>query len=181
MIKLMHLLAEIDIPKNKWKPFSKLEIGDIQDELFNLIQNAYANIGGHPNYKSPGDLPAEGDEFDIIDLDSDPGIDAVSVIKEKPPGHKMVAMGHDGSQAAKSNVIAHKVEQLKQQGYYVEVSGKMKDILLGKGLQPITDEETVRKALPGKEIKWNGDGTYTRSIGKSGVQHTKMLFGKPNV
>jgi len=179
VIKLTHLLAEIELKKDAWEPLSSSEIKDIQDEIFNLIQNAYAAIGGHPNYNSPSDVPLEGDEFDVIDLDADPDIDAVSVIKNKPAGHKMVAMGHDGSSAAKSKVIAHKVEQLNKNGYYVEVSGKMKDILLVKGLTPITDEDIVRKVLKGKEIEWNPDGSYSRSIG--GASHTKMLFGKPNV
>lgn len=179
MIKLIDLIAEIDIKKNSWLPFSSSEIGEIQDELFNLIQNAYAPIGGHPNYNSPNDLPLEGDEFDIIDLDTDPDIDAVSVIKNKAAGHKMVAMGHDGSSEAKSKVIAHKVNLLNKNGYYVEVSGKMKDILLAKGLSPITDEMIVRKVLKGKQLSWNPDGSYCREIG--GCTHTKMLFGKPNV
>ena len=178
MIKLIDLLSEIDIKKDSWEPLSSSEISDIQDEIFNLIQNAYAAIGGHPNYNSPSDVPLEGDEFDVIDLDADPDIDAVSVVKNKPAGHKMVAMGHDGSSEAKSKVIAHKVQLLNKQGYYVEVSGKMKDILLGKGLTPITDEMLVRKVLKGKDIQWNPDGSYSRAIG--GTQHTKMLFGRPN-
>ena len=91
----------------------------------------------------------------------------------------MVAMGHDGSSEAKSKVINHKVDQLRQRGYYVEVSGKMKDILLAKGLIPITDEETVRKVLKGKHLSWNPDGSYCREIG--GCTHTKMLFGRPIV
>jgi hypothetical protein len=48
---------------------------------------------------------------------------------------------------------------------------------MGKGLEPVTDEKTVRKALPGKDIKWNGDGSYDRKI--AGTIHTKMMFGKP--
>jgi hypothetical protein len=177
MIKLIDLLSEIDIKKNAWEPLSASEIGDIQDELFNLIQNAYANVGGHPNYNTPSDLPLEGDEFDVIDLDADPDIDAVNVMKIKPAGHKMVAMGHDGSSEAKSKVIAHQVQLLNKQGYYVEVSGKMKDILIAKGLTPITDEMIVRKVLKGKQLSWNPDGSYCREIG--GCAHTKMLFGRP--
>jgi hypothetical protein len=59
----------------------------------------------------------------------------------------------------------------------VEVSGKMRDIFIGKGLAPVTDEATVRRALKGKELKWHGDGSYDRQIG--GTIHTKMMFGKP--
>jgi hypothetical protein len=92
---------------------------------------------------------------------------------------KFVATGHDGSRAAKSAVINHKAELLKKRGYYVEVSGKIQDIFLAKGVQPVTDEATVRKVLKGKDIEWHGDNTYTRNI--AGELHKKMLIGKPRV
>ena len=68
---------------------------------------------------------------------------------------------------------------LKQPGHFIEVSGKLKDILISKGVPVITDEETIRKALKGKEITMNDDGTYSRSIG--GEMHTKTLMGNPAV
>jgi hypothetical protein len=73
--------------------------------------------------------------------------------------------------------VNHQVDKLKSGGYYVEVSGKMRDIFIAKGLEPVTDEATVRRALKGKELKWNEDGSYDRKIG--GTIHTKMMFGKP--
>jgi hypothetical protein len=53
----------------------------------------------------------------------------------------------------------------------------MRDIFIAKGLAPVTDEATVRRALKGKELKWNEDGSYDRKI--AGTIHTKMMFGKP--
>jgi hypothetical protein len=54
---------------------------------------------------------------------------------------------------------------------------KIKDILLAKGVKPVTDEETVRKALKGKDIVWHGDSTYDRKIGNE--MHTKIMLGNP--
>lgn len=179
MIKLIDLLSEIEISKNKWEPLTASEIGEIEAELFDLIQTAYSGQGGHPNYTKPSDLSPEGDRFDVIDLDDDPDIDALNVVKSKPAGQKLVAMGHDGSSQAKSKVIAHEVDLLNKRGYYAEVSGKLADIFLSKGLRPITDETTVRKVLKGKDIEWNPDGSYSRLIG--GSLKTKMLFGRPRV
>ena len=50
-----------------------------------LIDNAYAPIGGHPNYKSSDNVTGrESDaEYVVIDLDNDPEIDAISVTKKK--------------------------------------------------------------------------------------------------
>lgn len=178
-MRLVDIIRELEI-KDRWVPLSASEIRDLENELFDLIQTAYAPIGGHANIRSPKDISGEGDRFDVIDIDSDPGVDAVSIAKQKPPfGIKLTATGHDGSKDAKSQVIKHKVDLLRQRGHFIEVSGKMLDVLLGKGLEPINDENLVRKILQGKEIKWLGDGSYTRRIG--GDSHTKMMFGRPNV
>ena len=47
------------------------------------------------------------------------------------------------------------------------------------GVPVVDDEDTVRSVLKGKEIEWNGDGTYDREIG--GQKHTKVMMGKPNI
>ncbi|MDA7616784.1 hypothetical protein N8579_00235 [bacterium] len=181
MIKLIDLLNEIDIPKNKWVTIPASELKDYSEEIYKLIDNAYAQIGGHPNYKSADNVTgreAEA-EYEVIDLDDDPEIDAVSAAKPKAAGKKFTATGHDGSSAAKSKVVNHKADQLKSGGYYVEVSGKIKDIFKAKGVEPINDEELVRKVLKGKEIEWLGNGEYKRTIG--GKEFTKALMGKPTV
>ena len=181
MIKLVDLLNEIDIPKNKWVTIPSSELKDYSEEIFNLISTAYAPIGGHPNYKSADNVSgSESDaEYEVIDLDDDPEIDAVSVAKLKQAGKKFTATGHDGSSAAKSKVVNHKVDQLKSDGYYIEVSGKIKDIFKAKGVEPIDNEEIVRKVLKGKEIEWLGNGEYKRTI--AGKMFTKSLMGKPKV
>ena len=85
MIKLIDILKEATLPKDKWVPIPSSELKDYEDEIFDLISNAYAQIGGHPNYTSANDVSgAEGDsEYEAINLDDDPEIDAVNVSKEK--------------------------------------------------------------------------------------------------
>ena len=181
MIKLLDLLNEIDIPKNKWTTIPSSELKDYSEEIFNLISTAYAPIGGHPNYKSSNDVvDSESDtEYDVIDLDDDPEIDAISVAKEKPSGKKFVATGHDNTKASKSKVVNHKADKLKSSGYFIEVSGKLIDILTAKGVESIDDEELVRKVLKGKDIEWLGNGQYKRKIG--GKLFIKSLMGKPTI
>ena len=181
MIKLLDLLNEVTIPKNTWTTIPTSEVKDYEDEIFDLISKAYAPIGGHPNYKSADNVSgAEGTaEYEVINLDDDPEIDAVNVSKRKYGGRKFTATGHDGSREAKSKVVNHKADLLKQPGYFVEVSGKIEDIFKAKGVEPVMDEELVRKVLKGKEINWLGDGRYERKIG--GKTFTKILMGKPKV
>ena len=99
------------------------------------------------------------------------------VIKKKPTGNKFVAMGHDGSSAAKRSVIKYTVQQLKKRGNYAEVSGRIYDILKSTGTHIIADENTVKKVLVGKKINWLGDGWYEREIG--GEKKKKIMVGYP--
>lgn len=177
--KRRRLREESSIKKNTWTTFTKSDVDELQQQIFDLVDNAYREIGGNPNAKTPADVKAKlGDNFYVIDLDDDPEIDAVDISKSKKAGEKMVAIGHDGTKPAKSSVIKHKIDKLNTKGHYVEVSGKMYDILKAKGVQIINDEDTVRKVVAKPDIEWNGDGTYSRVI--AGKRMTKVLMGKPN-
>ena len=168
-----------DFTKNVWVDLDKEEQSEFADEIFDLIDNAYAPIGGHPNYKSPDNVVgSEGEAFySAIDLDDDPDIDAIAVDKKRVGGLKSVAMGHDGTSDAKRAAINIQAIMLKKPGHYIEVSGKLLDIFKSKGVPVVTDEEDIRRILKGKEIKMNDDGSYDRRIG--GDLHTKVLMGNP--
>lgn len=177
-------LNEGDLPKGKWVDLSPEELDAYADDLIGLIQTAYSYIGGHSNYKTASDIgkeAARGAEYEVINLDDDPEPEAVNITKKKKAGTKAVATGHDGSKEAKRAVITHKIEQLKKPGFYVEVSGRIKDILLNAGVPVVTDEETIKKALEGKEIEMvpGGNGAYIRKI--AGTPHEKILLGSPLV
>ena len=161
-MKLTKILLE-----QSWRPLSSAEIADDKEELFKLIDNAYAPLGGHPNVTGPDDIKSAGDNYSVIDLDDDPEDDATVTYKNRAGGKKLVAMGHDGTKPARSAAVAKTVDDLSKKGYYIEVSGKILDILKAKGVAIVDDEETDRKALKGKDIKWNGDGTYERKLGSN--------------
>ena len=177
MIKLIDLLNEIDIPKNIWFPLQLDELKDVEDDILDLIQNAYGPIGGHPNYKTVGDLA--GSDYTIVDLDDDPDIDAVTVTKQRAGGTKHVGMGHDGTSPSKRASISQTIRDLDKQGVYIEASGKMADILTKSNVTQVTDEDTIRKALKGKSIEMYDDGSYDRVLG--GKKYRKLMFGKPTV
>ena len=175
-------LVKAVLEENEWDRLSTSELPEYEDDIIKLIKSAYAYIGGHSNYKTADDVGKEanrGAEYEVIDIDDDEEIDAVSVSKEKEAGDKFVATGHDGSSLAKRAVITHKIDRLKKPGFYIEVSGRIKDILLKAGVPQVTDKETIEKALAGKEIKMNDDGSYVRSI--AGTEHEKIMLGTPLV
>ena len=168
-----------ELPKDKWVDLTDEEKAEYANDIFNLINTAYAPIGGNVNYKSAADvLGSEADaDYEVINIDDDPEPDALISYKDKGAGKKLTAMGHDGQSASKSKSLNHLADLLKQPGYYLEVSGKLQDILLAKGAPVVTDKELIQKVLKGKDLKFNDDSTYQRFIG--GIPHTKMLLGKP--
>lgn len=179
-MKLVNIILE-DIKKGEWTSLSKADVEKYKDDIFGLIKTAYSSLpGGHVNFKSPSDVTGEEGEntYYVIDVDNDDEIDAVNVAKPKSSsGEKFVATGHDGTSPAKRAAITYKIDRLKKPGFYIEVSGRIKEILVAAGVPVVTDEETIRKVLKGKEFTMNDDGTYDRKLG--GSIHTKTLMGSP--
>lgn len=174
-----YLNEERGFEKGSWEYLTNKEKSEFSDEIFDLINNAYAPIGGNPNYQSPSDVDgSEGDaNYLVIDIDDDDDFDVVIVDKTKESGTKAAAMGHDGSKAARSLSVNFTAIMLKKKGFYIEVSGKLKDILIAKGVPVVTDGETIQRVMKGKNIEMNDDGTYQRYLG--GEKHTKTLMGNP--
>ena len=180
MIKLKDILYETagSMPKNKWIELSGKALDKFRDEISDLINIAYKDIGGHANYRSAADITDKDMQvWHAVDLDDDPSPDAVNVYKKKKHGMKSTGLGHDGSPKAKSSVLKNKIQKLKKNGWFVEVSGKMYDILNSRGVPIITNRKAVETILKGKKIQWHGDGWYTRNIG--GGSHKKIMMGVP--
>ena len=68
---------------------------------------------------------------------------------------------------------------MDEPGNYIEASGAVENILRKAGVVQVTDEETIRKALKGKEIEIYDDGSYDRILG--GKKYRKTMFGIPRV
>ena len=170
-----------EFPKDQWTGLNKKETEEYSGDIFALIDTAYASIGGNLNYSNAGDVTgAEGDaDYEVINIDDDPEIDAVVVSKSKEAGNKLTAIGHDNSSIAKSKAINKSADLLKTSGNYIEVSGRIKDILLAKGVPIVTNKSTIEKVMGNKAIDIQDDGSYTRYI--SGKETHKILLGKPSV
>ena len=124
MIKLLDILNEMDYPKGKYVQVTDpSELKDIQQQLFDLVQNAYSSIGGHVNIGSPSDiLDPDLTYWKVADIDADPELDVVSFGKQGKRGTKHTGMGHDGDKSNVKNLLKHKTSLLKTPGNYVEVS-----------------------------------------------------------
>jgi len=177
MIKLKDLFIET-LSKNKWIQLSGKELKLFRDEIFDMIKQSYASLGGHPNIKSASDINVSSINYwDVIDVDNDPEPDAVSGAKKRTGGKKYTMGATDGSGAGKRAYIKGRIKMLNKLGHYAELSHKIADILASSGVPIVDDEEIVKKVLSGKDINWLGNGWYERKIG--GKNYKKRMFGKP--
>ena len=173
--------------RNKKITFDPKKHTELADEFFDLISTAYAEIGGHAKIKSAEDVFADPDwdYWEGIDIHGDNNFDIVMFGKNTTYGVKYSGVGHDGSSAAKRKYIGDRGKELNKIGYYIEVSGKIADILMDSYDVPVVSEQDLVEKVLGKKVAWIGkkeDGTsgagwYSRKLG--GKIHDKILLGRP--
>ena len=174
------------------------DVRDLDDEIFDLIQTAYADVeispGQYGNIKvqSPADLPGKYTIMKAADLDADPEPDYFRGGQTRGGRFKLGIVGHDGTTAAIQRYLEETAEDLKS-GAIGEMSGKIAHIMITRhGVPAVTTQEEVESML-GKKVEWKGrhpdekyanrygpdyEGWYTRSIsGGAPGEHMKILLG----
>jgi hypothetical protein len=178
--------------KRRWvnAPTSVLgKDNDVTKDIYDIITKTYASIGGYVDFSKPGDLPSDFTDWIINDIDDDPEVDAVRFAKKGPGGMKFAGSATDGTAAAKKIMLNKTAKMLKQKGNYGEVSDAIAHVLLTRyDIPVVSDEEQVKKLLPGKKIKWIGEnpngkypgvnGWYERVLTGAG-KHMKIMVGVP--
>ena len=175
-------------PHDKWVDLTNYDLNkhpELVNEIKDLIENSYRDIGGHVTLKSKQDLLRGDLVFHAIDLDQDPYADAVRVEERTPFGYKGISSGQDGGVDAKVRLMLNAIATLKRGGHYAEVSGALAHILLKHNVPIVDSEKQVREILRGKTIEWlgahpegkAGNGWYERAIG--GKTMIKIMVGKP--
>ena len=164
---------------------------DLEDEFFHLISTAYAELGGHAKVRRPSDVFADPDWnfWEGIDIHGTNDFDIIMFGSKTRYGVKFSGVGHDGTGEAKRTYIKSRGQDLHKLGFYVEVSGKLADILIRSYNVPVVDNQQEVEKVLGKEVEWNGknpenpgssgESWYTRTIG--GHKHAKILLGRPKV
>ena len=181
--------GEIFNPK-RGKPvkFDHTKYPELAGELYDLISTAYAEIGGHSKINKPEDVFKDPDWNYWVgtDIHDTPDFDIIIFGKKTKFGIKYTGVGHDGTRVAKREYLTQRGRDLSKLGHYVEVSGKIAEILLKKYMVPTVDsKEEVEKVL-GKEVTWigelrgaTGSSWYSRRI--AGNIHNKIMLGRPKI
>lgn len=181
--------GELFNPKrNKTIKFDAKKYPELEDEFFDLISVAYAELGGHAKIKSPKDVFSDPDwnYWEGIDIHGDNNFDMIMFGQKTNYGIKYSGVGHDGSSAAKREYISARGKELKKLGYYIEVSGKIAEILLNSYDVPVVTDPIIIEKVLGKTVEFigtiegmPGNGWYSRILG--GHSHNKILLGRPKV
>ena len=176
----------------KWMRISTSDLRsdpELLQNIFDMLSQSYAPIGGHANYRNAADLISGGLSIYAIDLSGDGEADAFTIDKLRSSGKKAVGGGSDGNQPGKDAYVNRRASTLKKRGFYAEMSGAIAHVMLKyKGVKPVTNQAQVEATL-GKKVTWVGEhpqgkypgvnGWYKRSIG--GSSHMKILLGVPAV
>jgi len=181
--------GEIFNPKRgKTVKFDHTKHPELSGEFFDLIATAYAEIGGHSKIKTPADVFGDKDwnYWEGVDLHGTKDFDMIMFGKKTKYGIKYSGVGHDGTKDAKRAYISTRGKELNKLGFYIEVSGKIAEILLNSYDVPvISDEDTINKVL-GKNVTFigtidgkPGNGWYSRKLGGSSKE--KILLGRPKI
>ena len=184
--------GDIFLPKRNVRlQFDPNKHPELAGEMFNLIATAYATLGGHAKIKSPADVFSDPDWnfWEGVDIHGSPDFDLVMFGSKTRYGIKFAGVGHDGSSQAKREYISSRGKDLKKLGFYVEVSGKIANILIKDYRVPVVDNKAEIEKVIGKDVEFvgknpedpgaPGDAWYVRTIG--GHKHTKILLGRPRI
>ena len=99
-------LSPSDFAAEETSEDDELQVRDLDDEIFDLIQTAYADVElepgvfGNAKVRSPSDLPAGYTIMQAADIDKDPEPDYFRGGKMRNGRYKLGIVGHDGSRAA---------------------------------------------------------------------------------
>lgn len=163
--------------KGKWFRVNGHRISELGTNFFSLVDDVYRPLyGGHSALASPQDVTASN-FWTAINLHPKSGhANAVIFARKTNGGYKIRGIGHDGSKEAKSAVIAHLLYLLNKDGYWIEASDRLGEILLAKRTPIVTDVKTIEKLFPGQKIEIQKDGSYIRQN-----KYRETLFGKPKL
>ncbi len=196
--------ADLEAPKGQTinlypEDFDEYQPGEMNlgDEIFTLIQNAYADVEiepgvyGNIKVRRAEDLPAGYTVMLAADIDNDPEPDYFRGMKMRGGRKKLGIVGHDGSEAAIQKYLDETAQMLLDGGI-AEMSGKIAHIMITRYGVPAYQSKSAVESSLGKEVSWIGkhpeqkyaerygpdyEGWYCRGIGKCGSSHMKILLG----
>ena len=170
------LKEDYDLQNHPKKEWIKQELSTIDEEIMNYLFDQYKTVytaeGMDLSAYSAKELQSGYEIVMLIDVDNDPMPDAFIFVR----GDRLKLAATDGEKLSKSMLVKKLVNMVKSEGYTIEASKKLEDIMKSRGAPPITDKEQIEKMVGPKFIRHLSDGFYERALKKGGVV-VKRLYG----
>ncbi|NDC22757.1 MAG: hypothetical protein EBZ49_01320 [Proteobacteria bacterium] len=141
------------------------------DQVWDMMQKAYAPIGGFKSVNSKEELIKDTSIWKMVRKDGK--IIAAKLYADKR-GRKSIAgaaeVGEDGkaTEEGKKALLSIMIEDIKLNRSWAEVSGKVEHLMLKHGSVPIPNKYAAE--ILGKEIL---------ELNPDGYHYTRMIAGKP--
>jgi hypothetical protein len=150
-------------------------------EIHDLIQKSYSGVeGGYGGHGSGTKKESDSIHDDIHSslikaIKRNGKITAVNLYKDRH-GRKSIAVGTDGTDQGKKDLLKIKLDDDKMERSWGEVSGKMEHLANKLGSPKVPNSKAAK--LIGKDVETDPDGEhYTRDIG--GSKKRKVIVGFP--
>jgi hypothetical protein len=181
MIKLSNILKEFEIPSDVWVDYDLKKVDkDGMDNIWDMYKTTYLNAGMDLSANSASELQSKYKATALKDVDSDKKPDAFIIYKPTRFGNKIALLGTNNKKSAKSDVVKKVIQLCNTNGWFIEASLKMEDIMKSSGAPVVKDEQKIIDILGNdKNPEFIGDGYYTRKLSKVNKRIVKRIYGKP--
>ena len=182
MVKLRDLIPELEIPSGKWVDMDMSQIDkEGMNHIWKVYSDAYSAQSLDFSANSASEMQSKYKAIKLIDVDKDKIPDAFIIYKPTKFGNKMALLAADiDKRDAKRAVVQKAIELVKTNGWYVEASAKMEDIMKSSNAPVVTDEKKIMDILGNEKApEFTGDGYYTRTLSKVNKRITKRIYGRP--
>jgi hypothetical protein len=150
------------------------------DVLWSMYEDTYSKAGLDFSANNASELQSKYKAVYLEDVDSDSIADAFIIYKPTSFGNKIALLGTNDKKEAKKSMLAQLFKLLKTQGWFIEASMKMEDILAAKSDIPVvTDEKVIQGLVGDKGLEMMDDGYYKRKLSKVDKLIIKRIYGKP--
>jgi len=176
-------ITEASLKPNVWKDFDLASLtSEDMDVLWSMYEDTYSKAGLDFSANNASELQSKYKAVYLEDVDSDSIADAFIIYKPTSFGNKIALLGTNDKKEAKKSMLTQLFKLLKTQGWFIEASMKMEDILAAKSDIPVVTDEKVIQGLAGdKGLEMMDDGYYKRKLSKVNKIIVKRLYGKPSI
>jgi hypothetical protein len=172
-------INELVIPSGKW---IDLDLSKIDDDgmrqIWSMYTSTYAKQGMDFSADDYEEMRTKYRATFLKDVDKDRQPDAFLIYKPTKYGNKIALLGTNDKREAKRDLIAHLLKLVNTQGWFIEASLKMEEILSSSGAPVVTDESAIREIVgTDKKPEMEEKGYYTRFLSKASKRIRKRIYG----